>query len=163
MILSLYILIVISTSVSKVLGQDQYNIGVGIADITGPTADVGLFGYGQLDQIASGLHFRLYARSFVVDDGSNRVVIVVCDLGGMGELVKLEVSKKAKSAFGGRYNEENILLTATHTHSAPGGYYQYVLYNLASGTGFVKENFNTIVSGIIQVSKIREHLTFSNF
>lgn len=132
-------------------GQSEYNLGVGIADITGPAADVGLMGYGELDQVASGVHFRLYARSFIISDGVKNIVIVICDLGGISTLVKMEVSKLAKTTFRGKYTEENILLAATHTHSGPGGYYQHVLYNLGSGTGFVKENFRIIVQGIIQV------------
>lgn len=141
-------------TLTYVRGQSEYSIGVGIADITGPAADVGLMGYGELDQVASGLHFRLFARSFVIDDGVKRIVIVVCDLGGISTLVKMEVSKLAKSTFRGKYTEDNILLTATHTHSGPGGYYQHVLYNLGSGTGFVKENFMIIVQGIMKVRNI---------
>lgn len=147
----LFRFILVSTSV-LVHCQEEYSIGVGISDITGPAVDVGLMGYGEPDQVASGLHIRLYARSFVISDGSDRVVIVVCDLGGISTLVKMEVAKIAAATFGGKYTMDNILLTATHTHSGPGGYYQHVLYLLASATGFVKENFQIIVNGIIQVN-----------
>jgi neutral ceramidase len=46
---------------------------------------------------------------------------------------------------------ENVMLSATHTHSGPGGYLQYALYLLA-GSGFVRESFGNLVDGIVSVS-----------
>ena len=36
---------------------------------------------------------------------------------------------KLKTEYGDQYNAQNVLLSATHTHSGPSGYSQYVLYN----------------------------------
>ena len=44
------------------------------------------------------------------------------------------------------------MLSATHTHSGPGGYLQYALYLLA-GSGFVRESFGNLVDGIVSVSR----------
>ena len=38
--------------------------------------------------------------------------------------------KKLKDIFGGLYNNDNVLVSGTHTHSVPSGYFQYVLYEV---------------------------------
>lgn len=48
------------------------------------------------------------------------------------------------------YTEENVMITATHTHSGPGGFLQYVLYIITS-QGFISQSFEAIVSGIVEV------------
>jgi len=51
------------------------------------------------------------------------------------------------------YTEDNVCISGTHTHSGPGGYWQYVLFEVTS-LGFVEENFNVIVDGIVESIKI---------
>ncbi len=41
------------------------------------------------------------------------------------------------------------MLTATHTHSGPGGYEQYALFALS--TGFYRDCFEPLVNGIVEV------------
>jgi neutral ceramidase len=45
------------------------------------------------------------------------------------------------------FDVNNVLLCANHTHSSPGGYSHFAMYNLAVG-GFDEENFCCIVDGI---------------
>ena len=52
--------------------------------------------------------------------------------------------------FGGIYNEGNVVLAATHTHSSVGGHFQALIYNIPT-QGFVKQNFEVIVNGILRV------------
>ena len=62
--------------------DDIYRIGVGIADITGPAAEVNLMGYARFGQDSGGIHTRLYARTFIVQDkDGNRVVYISADAG----------------------------------------------------------------------------------
>lgn len=50
------------------------------------------------------------------------------------------------------------MLSSTHTHSVPGGYLQYLLYDLTS-FGFVRETFDAYVDGIFNsVVKAHENL-----
>lgn len=56
-----------------------------------------------------------------------------------------------KEKYHGLYHEGNILLSATHTHSGPGGYLQYVLY-IISTQGFIRQSFDAVVQGIVRVS-----------
>ena len=55
-----------------------------------------------------------------------------------------------ENELGKVYDAENVLLSATHTHSGPGGYMQYALFQTTS-YGFVKQTFNAIVDGITKV------------
>ena len=53
--------------------------------------------------------------------------------------------------YGDLYTEKNVALSGIHTHSGPGGYLQYILYIITS-LGFVRESFDVLVAGIVQVS-----------
>lgn len=131
-------------------GNTKFNIGAGIYDITGPAAEVGMMGYGMLNQQTAGISQRLWARAFVIESpcNSKRVAIVNADLGQIFQGIKQQVVKKLKITFGDLYGDENVLLTATHTHSGPGGFSTYAFYNLTT-LGFNRDNFNTIVNGIV--------------
>ncbi|MBZ4422948.1 neutral/alkaline ceramidase [Myxococcus sp. RHSTA-1-4] len=131
-------------------GQQRFLIGAGMGDITGPAAEVGMMGYGQLAQQTSGIHQRLRSRAFVIASPCNgkRVVFVSADLGMVFQGVKQQVVEKLRSRYGGLYSDDNVLLSATHTHSGPGGFSHYTFYNLTS-LGFVPRNFDAIVSGIV--------------
>jgi len=63
-----------------VVSDSKYLIGLGSNDITGPAVDVNMMGYVNTEQIASGVHFRLQARTSIVADlQGNRVVFVNLD------------------------------------------------------------------------------------
>ena len=53
--------------------------------------------------------------------------------------------------LGGWYNESNVGISGIHTHSGPGGYLQYVLYDITS-LGFVEQSWEAVVDGIATVS-----------
>ena len=46
-----------------------------------------------------------------------------------------------------------MAISGIHTHSGPGGYWQYVLYEVTS-LGFVKQNLDVVVNGIVESIKI---------
>ena len=48
------------------------------------------------------------------------------------------------------YTADNVVLSATHTHSGPGGFLQYVLFQVST-QGFVQQTFDAIVDGITKV------------
>lgn len=79
-----------------------YLVGVGSYDITGPAADVNMMGYANAEQIASGIHFRLKARAFIVaepDPGGNgkRAVFVNLDACMASQLVTIKVLERLKA------------------------------------------------------------------
>jgi neutral ceramidase len=126
-----------------------FQVGRGLSDVTGEAADCGMLGYGKSDQRTKGIHTRLRARAFVFDDGANRVLLVVCDLPMITESITQEVLRRLAADYGGTYREENVLLTATHTHCGPGGYAHHLLYNLTTN-GFHEKTFAAIVDGILE-------------
>lgn len=139
-----------TASAAECDNNTRFNIGAGIYDITGPAAEEGMMGYGMLSQKTDGIYQRLWARAFVIESPCNnkRVVFVNTDLGMVFQGVKQAVIKKLKSEYGNLYTDENVLLTATHTHSGPGGFSTHVFYNITT-LGFSRENFNVIVDGIV--------------
>ncbi|WOK91413.1 neutral ceramidase-like isoform X1 [Canna indica] len=142
------LLLVIIQNIGRSLSDSTYLTGLGSYDITGPAADVNMMGYANSEQIASGVHFRLKARSFIVaEPGGNRVVFVNLDACMASQLVTIEVLKKLKSRYGDMYNEKNVAISGIHTHAGPGGYLQYVVYIITS-LGFVRQSFDVIVDGI---------------
>ncbi|XP_067155590.1 putative neutral ceramidase C [Apteryx mantelli] len=132
-------------------GSGNYLIGVGRADCTGPVAEIPLMGYANPDQVGGGLLTRLYSRAFIVaePDNSKRVVFVSADIGMVSQRLRLEVLKELKSKYGELYQQDNVILSGTHTHSGPAGYFQYTLFWLTS-KGLIKPSLQAIVKGIVK-------------
>ncbi|HNL55509.1 MAG TPA: neutral/alkaline non-lysosomal ceramidase N-terminal domain-containing protein, partial [Turneriella sp.] len=128
-----------------------YLIGCGIYDVTGPAAEVGMMGFAEVAQTTQGIYMRLWSRAFIIADEQRRVVYVTADLCMIYQAVKQAVVEKVKNDAELRdwYDDRNILLSATHTHSGPGGYSHHFLYNVTT-KGFIPQNFEAIVEGIYQ-------------
>ncbi|KYN38173.1 Neutral ceramidase [Trachymyrmex septentrionalis] len=141
-IFALWLLLLLSPTVLA-----SYSIGVGRADSTGPTADIVFMGYAKMEQKGNGLHLRTFARAFIIDDGTERFVFVSVDNAMIGNDIRQEVLRKLKTQFGDMYTENNVMISGTHTHSAPGGFMLDMLFDLTT-FGFVRESFNAIVNGI---------------
>lgn len=126
----------------------NYLVGLGSYDITGPAADVNMMGYANSDQTASGVHFRLRARAFIVaEPQGSRVVFVNLDACMGSQLVTIKVLEKLKARYGDLYAEKNVGISGIHTHAGPGGYLQYVVY-IVTSLGFVRQSFDALVDGI---------------
>ena len=52
-----------------------------------------------------------------------------------------------QESLGNIYTADNVVLSATHTHSGPAGYMQYILFEVTS-LGFVEQTFQALVDGI---------------
>ncbi|NXG20562.1 ASAH2 ceramidase, partial [Grallaria varia] len=129
----------------------NYLLGVGRADCTGPVAQVPLMGYANPQQMAGGVLTHLYSRAFIVADldGSRRMVFVSADIGMMSQRVRMKVLERLKSKYGELYRQDNVILSGTHTHSGPGGYFQYTLFWITS-RGLVRPALDAIVNGIVK-------------
>jgi len=135
-----------------------YLIGCGIYDVTGPAAEVGMMGYAEVAQTTQGIYMRLWSRAFIIADERRRIVYVTADLCMVYQAVKQAVVEKVKTDAELRdwYDDRNILLSATHTHSGPGGYSHHFLYNITT-KGFIPQNFDAIVEGIYQSIRRAHH------
>ncbi|XP_036121121.1 neutral ceramidase isoform X2 [Molossus molossus] len=63
------------------------------------------------------------------------------------------VLKRLKSKYGSLYRRDNVILSGTHTHSAPAGYFQYTVFVIAS-EGFSNRTFEYMVTGIVKSIEI---------
>jgi len=129
---------------------DPYLVGRGMADITGEAAEVGMMGYASTSQVATGIHMRQRARAFIVADQATakRMVFVNNDLGMVFQGVQQAVLKQLQAKYGSLYGADNVILSATHTHSGPGGFSHYALYNFTTW-GYNPRTFDAIVRGIV--------------
>lgn len=127
----------------------MYLIGTGRADITAFVKGVGMLGYGIHYNTMESVETPLSARAFIfADEAGKKVCFVNCELCFITVAIKKGVLKRLHRKhpeFG--YDEDNLMITSQHTHSGPGGYSYYGLYNL-SVPGFVMEVYKKIVHGI---------------
>ena len=131
-------------------------VGIGKADVTGPVVEIPMMGYGKASQEASGIHTRLFSRAFIfknTEPANDTVAFVSVDIAMIGQLMKQKVLNKLSETFGSNlFRHDNLVLSATHTHSGPSGYMQYLLFSVSS-MGFVDESFQAIVNGIVRSIK----------
>jgi neutral ceramidase len=133
------------------MSDRDYLVGRGLSDITGEAAECGMLGYGRADQQTEGIHTRQRSRAFIIAEGDTgpRVLVVVNDLPLVFDSVHQEVLRRLRVAFGDLYTASNTMITATHTHCAPGGYSQHLLYN-SNTKGFRPKTFGALVDGITE-------------
>lgn len=130
-------------------GNTQFEVGTGIADITGPAADAGLMGYVVPAQKSAGLHMRQWAKAFIIHSPCNgkRIVIVVMDTQGLFQDIHIDVIAQLKEKYGDVYSEENVILHSTHTHSVPGGAARAEIFQSPPVNGFYQEVLDGLVDG----------------
>jgi len=88
--------------------------GSAMADITPPLGELVVGGFVPFP--ANEIHDPLHARCLVLDDGSTRIAIVICDNLGISRDVYDEA--RAVIARNSKIPVNQILMAATHTHSA---------------------------------------------
>lgn len=106
---------------------DRLYAGAGRADITPPTGYYAM-GWVRTDAKLVGQHTRLFARVIVLRQGDRKIALVAGDLGAWpGGLVKEAAEMVKDRGFG----ETNVLASASHTHAAATGFYNFGTYNTA--------------------------------
>lgn len=128
-------------------------LGVGRADITGPVVEINMMGYADTSQSGTGLRQRIYCRAFIVahpDVSRERIVYLVLDTQSGDTAIRYGILEKLKELGEdyALYNEQNIAVTGTHSHSGPGAWLNYLLPQITS-KGFDKDSYQAIVSGSV--------------
>ena len=138
----------------------KYLVGVGKADITGPAAGSAMMGYAKSSQISAGINDKQWARAFIVvePNANQRVAIVIIDAGAVFNSVLRAVEVRLSNLYGSLYTDQNILVSATHTHSAVAGQSHHFLYNMPSGV-FDDLAFERMVNGIVQAVSLAHEST----
>lgn len=143
---------------------DRYLLGVGKADITGPVVEINMMGYANTAQVGSGVKQRLYSRAFIVGDidhARDRFVYLVLDTQSGDTAVRYGILKalKERGPEYAMYTHDNLAVTATHSHSGPGAWLNYLLPQITS-LGFDKQSYQAIVDGCV-LSIVRAHESLS--
>uniref|UniRef100_U5EWG2 Neutral ceramidase n=1 Tax=Corethrella appendiculata TaxID=1370023 RepID=U5EWG2_9DIPT len=126
----------------------EYRIGVGRADCTGPPVEIHFMGYASLTQQGTGLHLRQYSRAYIFEKNGKRAIFVTVDAGMIGHTIKRDVLARLNAKYPNEdFNNDNLVISGTHTHGTPGGFLKHVLYDLTI-LGFVAETYNALIDGI---------------
>ena len=154
MLLSLLLLVfsksVFSQDKTADSNTSEYLVGTGIGDFTrllnGKLPHrVGTYGYVHYKEpydstrndtargIVNGVHINLMSRVITIRHrASNELfVYVLMDLAFPSENLRRGIMEKM-AEIDPDFNSSNLLLAATHTHSAPGGHSAYVGYEVAT-------------------------------
>ena len=126
--------------------------GTGKADITAFVKGVGMMGYGMFTQKAKEVETPLSSRAIVIcqPDTRKKIAFVNAEMCFITIAIKHAVIEKLTSEHPDLgFTDENVMLTAQHTHNGPGGYSHYPFFNF-SIPGFAKEVFEQKVNGITQ-------------
>ncbi|PKS05804.1 hypothetical protein jhhlp_007633 [Lomentospora prolificans] len=144
--------------------DDLYLIGAGKADITGPVVEINLMGYADMKQVGTGLRQRLYSRAFIIGSihrPEDRFVYLVLDTQSGDTAVRYGILS-GLSTLGPEYAvyaQHNVAVTATHSHSGPGAWLNYLLPQITS-KGFDKQSYRAIVDGaLLSIQRAHERLT----
>lgn len=132
----------------------NYEAGMSKVDITGPPTGIMFWGYAQEGQKGEGIHLRQFARALVIKDPKSGKVLayVTAELGGVPHEVQRDVVARLKKEVDPNFNLANVLLNASHTHSAPAGFFHYIQNSIYT-TKFFPEYYSVIVNGIFQAIK----------
>jgi neutral ceramidase len=110
---------------SPAAAVDQVQAGVGRSDITSPTGYY-MQGWVRSDAVLRGVHTRIENRAVVLSRGGQKLALVASDLNGIAGGVVAAAAERLKSRG---FSEANIIVSASHTHAAPSGYYPFTTYN----------------------------------
>jgi hypothetical protein len=116
------------------------NIGFSKIDITPP---LGTRMAGQpMNYVAKGVESRLFATSMCLSHGSERIVLVSCDLVMLSNETISEITAKAEKQFS--IPAESIILCVTHTHSGP---ITQAIFGMDADDSYLKQlNSNILLS-----------------
>lgn len=106
-----------------------------------------MFGYGTTEHRATGVRQPLFARSIVITNGSQTTILTCLDLGCITSAMRIEAIQRLQAYDW--FDPAYWMLTATHTHSGPGGCSYEALYNMPT-PGFVPEHLLAIVEAIVK-------------
>ena len=151
--------VVVQPPVGDCAGNDRFRFGSGLYDITGVVAYTGGSGWESPTQVFRGLHQRQYARAYAIESPCNgrRLMFVSADIGLMYGSLRLGVldAIAADPQLSQRYGPDNLMLSATHTHSGPAGYSHHEAGN-ALHFGYDETVYNTIVSGMVEAIRLAD-------
>jgi neutral ceramidase len=124
----------------------MYRAGWGRQEIDIAPQGYAMFGYGMPQHRAQGRQTPLFARALYLADENGRALLFCCfDLGCITHAMRAGIVAALRVQWGGDFDEAGLVLTATHTHSGPGGCSHEALYNMPT-PGFVPGHLEKAVA-----------------
>ncbi len=119
-------------STPPIVQDSGLRAGFGRRDIT-PPPGVGLNGHAFGGHQATGYRHRIYARAMVLQSArGERIAFLVVDLANVSPILhRLTAARTLERGTG--IGADRLILSATHSHSGPGNYYEAEQYNRMSG------------------------------
>lgn len=109
-----------------------------------------MFGYGMWHHRARKRRTPLHARAVCLRDEAGATVYFCClDLGYVSHAVREAVVEALRGSLGPSFDESQVVVTCTHTHSGPGGCSHEALYNVVT-PGFVTTHFTAVVRATVE-------------
>lgn len=129
----------------------MWKVGVARANITYFEPGIGLMGWGNSRHVAHTVESQLYARAFCLQTAQSLphfwVEIDTCFV----SVALWQESFRRLAAHIPTLEPAHLMITANHTHAAPGGYSHHLLYHINT-PGFHAGVFARIVEGIVQAA-----------
>ena len=128
-----------STSANAAEEQPRGTLKAGMAKtVITPPVGTQLSGYGGRTGPSTGVLDNLYAKALVVDDGNERIALVVCDIIGFRIDTVNEIRAIIQQQTG--IEPDNVMIMCTHTHSGP---------NLSAADSAYVESLKLHVAGAV--------------
>jgi neutral ceramidase len=103
---------------SSIEEDDMGTLKAGMAKVViTPPVGTKLSGYAGRTEPSTEILDNLYAKALVLDDGNERLALVVCDLIGFGIDMVNEMRDVIQKQSG--VKPDNMMITCTHTHCGP--------------------------------------------
>jgi len=95
--------------------EKVFTAGAATSNITPPLGSP-VAGAGSIVP-THNVHDELHARALVLDDGTTRIALVICDSSGVSKSICDQAREHIAAT--GLIPPENVMISATHTHSGP--------------------------------------------
>lgn len=131
----------------------EFLVGTGKSSIKCFKKDIGMMGYGMSANTVHSFATDLFSRALCIQDKAGGVFVYVCvEICFITPAIRREVLFKMHSELAIEFADANVMISAQHTHSAPGGYSEYALYNFTI-PGFQHEVFDGVVQSMFEAVK----------
>lgn len=128
----------------------SYEAGVAKEDMTAFVPGVGMMGYGQPHNVVQEIGTTLWVRAlFLKDEAGAPLLFLHCEQAFVTMALKEEILRRIEETHPEwKIGDTNLILSAQHTHAAPGGYSHFAFYNLTI-SNFQTKVFEKIVSSAL--------------
>ena len=127
-----------------------WKLGHGRGEITPKVRKISMLGYGIPENKILGVETKLWARAIYVEQLDSKLIYLNLELCFPTDSIRQGLLARLKQLPQlSNIEQEELFITAQHTHSGPSGYCHYPLYNIPT-PGFVPEVLETIIDGALQ-------------